>query len=305
MGAAIALVFPGQGTQWVGMGEALCQAYPVARATFAEADDALGQPLTDLCLHGPQEELDSTVNAQPAILCYSISLWRALKERVAVAPVGAAGHSLGEYSALVAAEAIGFADAIRFVRTRGRLMQEAAGDDGRAGMLALIGADLEVAEAVASEAGRRAGESVAVANYNCPGQVVLGGHDAALQVAADVARELGVKRSQRLAISVASHTPFMAATAALLAQEAAGLPLHSPLFPVIGNASLAPLTHPDGIRREMAEHLVRLLNWPACVAGLVALGAETMYELGPKSVLAGLCKRIDRGASGTPRYHGR
>ncbi|MHB0876366.1 MAG: ACP S-malonyltransferase [Anaerolineae bacterium] len=289
---AVALIFPGQGTQWVGMGADLYRQFPEVRAAFAEADDALGESLSTLCFEGPESTLGETTSAQPAILTCSVAAWRAIAARQDVRPVGAAGHSLGEFSALVVSGAIGLADGVRLVRARGQFMDEVGNSNGGAGMLALLGLDADEAEAVAALAADQSGTPVAVANVNCAGQVVLGGANAGLEVAAALARARGARRAQRLPISVASHTPLMREAALRLADYVAQVTVSRPAFPVVGNAYPEPIGDADAIRREVAAQLERPLNWPACVGALTALGASVLWEIGPKSVLAGLCKRV-------------
>jgi len=289
--ARFALVFPGQGSQWVGMGRDVYDAYPVARAVFAQADEALGEPLTRLCFEGPADALENTLNAQPAILAASIALWRVLEVELGWRPLAAAGHSLGEYSALVAAGALEFAEAVRLVRERGRCMEAASGSG--AGMLVVLGLDESSAREVAAQASAATGAQVSLANYNCPGQLVLGGEDRALEAAAQLARQRGAKRALRLPISVASHTPLMAPAAERFAAAVARTPLATPAFPVVGNAFSAPLVDAEAVRRELPGQLVRPVDWPACVRELAGLGAHVLWEVGPRSALAGLCKRLE------------
>lgn len=290
--AAVGLLFPGQGCQWVGMGSDLYHQYPEARQTFAEASDALGESIASICFDGPEAILSSTTYAQPAILTCSVAAWRSIAARMPVQLVGAAGHSLGEYSALVASGALGLADGVRFVRARGLLMEDVGRQNGGGGMLVVLGLDVAEAEAVAELAAHQSGAPVSVANVNCPGQVVLGGALSALEAAEAIARERGAKRTQHLPISVASHTPLMRPAALALAELATGLDLKAPSFPVVGNGSSAPLVAVEAIRSEVAAQLESRLDWPACVTALVALGPTELWEVGPKSVLAGLCRRI-------------
>lgn len=289
----IGLIFPGQGSQWVGMGKALCSAFPQAHMVFAAADEALGEPLSRICFEGPQEVLDNTVYAQPAILTCSIAIWRILEGGLSSLPVAACGHSLGEYSALVAAGAIELGDGVRLVRARGRCMEEATSGNGCTGMMVVIGLAEEAAEAVCTQVSAATGTFVSVANYNCPGQLVVGGQVSGLEAFAELARERGAKHLLRLPISVASHTRLMAPAAECLAAVVAETPISNCAFPVVGNVYAQPLTEAAAISEELPAQLVRPLRWPACVRALVALGVEAIWEIGPRSVLAGLCKRIE------------
>ena len=294
----VGLIFPGQGSQWVGMGEEFYRAFPEARAVFVAADEALGEPLSRICFEGPQEALENTAYAQPAILTCTVAIWRILEAegKWHPLPVAASGHSLGEYSALVAAGALPLADAVRLVRARGHCMEKAAGGNGSTGMMAVLGLTEEVAESTCLQASADTGAFVSVANYNCPGQVVIGGQISGLEMFAELARERGAKRLLKLPISVASHTQFMAPAAKCLAEAVAETPVSDCAFPVVGNAYARPLTEAAATREELPAQLVRPLDWPACVDALVALGVDVLWEIGPRSVLAGLCKRI----SGAP-----
>ncbi|CAA9522343.1 MAG: Malonyl CoA-acyl carrier protein transacylase [uncultured Thermomicrobiales bacterium] len=298
IGDRAALVFPGQGSQFVGMGRALAEASPAAAVVFAEADETLGMALSRLCWEGPATELEDTRNAQPAILTASVAALAAVRERVEadedkfdplVAMV--AGHSLGEFSALVAAGALAFPDALRLVRERGRLMA-AAGEIRPGGMAAVIGLD----DAVLGAAGADAAEGgvVEVANANCPGQTVISGDVAALERAMALAKERGAKRVARLGVSIASHSPLMAEASARFADLVADAPLRDPRVPVVANADGQPLRDAAAIRNELAHQIERAVRWTESVQTMVGLGATGFVELGPGAVLAGLIKRIDR-----------
>ncbi|WP_043097282.1 ACP S-malonyltransferase [Kallotenue papyrolyticum] len=288
--SASAWVFPGQGSQSVGMGQDVYQASPAARAIFDEADATLGFALSRLCFAGPPETLTQTENAQPALLTTSIALLAAARERAGDAlsePALAAGHSLGEYSALVAAGALRFADALRLVRRRGELM--AAAREGT--MAAIMGLDLESLRAVCAEASSVG--VVVVANENSPGQLVISGVTAAVERAMELARQRGAKRAVLLNVSAAFHSPLMEQAAAGLAEAVAAVTeLQAPRFPVISNVTATPLTTPEAIRAELVAQVTAPVRWIASVERLVAAGVTHCIEIGPGTVLTGLIKRI-------------
>ena len=290
-----AFVFPGQGSQSVGMGQALAAASPAAAATFAAADDALGESISHLAWDGPAEQLDRTENAQPALLAASIAYLAAVRERSAVlgvdepGPAFAAGHSMGQYSAFVAAGVISLGDGIRLVRERGRLMQ--ASGSGRDGaMAAIIGLDdAQLAQLVE----RAAAHGIfGVANRNAPGQVVVSGERAAIEAAADIARDLGARKAIILPVSVAAHSPLMAEAAEGLRRVLTDITFRDPLIPLIANADARPITTAEGARAELVEHLTAGVDWVAAVERMTAAGVDTFIEVGPGRVLTGLIKRI-------------
>jgi [acyl-carrier-protein] S-malonyltransferase len=294
--ARYAFVFPGQGSQYVGMGKQLYETSPAARQVFEEADAVLGFPLSQLCFEGPQEELDDTINAQPAILTVSIACLEALRERYylmglgpVLAPMLVAGHSLGEYTALVAADVLKFSDALKLVRERGRLMK-ATGDERPGGMAAVIGLD----EATLEDVCRQAQDAgiVTLANANSPGQTVLSGEIAALQRAMELARERGARLVQRLAVSIASHSPLMSQVARGLYDLLGQIPLHPPRIPLVANISGQVLTSVDDLRLELSQQVVFPVQWTRSVQSMMAAGVETFVELGPNKVLSGLIRRI-------------
>jgi [acyl-carrier-protein] S-malonyltransferase len=292
----VALVFPGQGSQFVGMGKALYEASAPARRIFDQADDVLGFPLSRLCFHGPVDELEDTINAQPAILTVSIAALEALRERLAeaghkVEPIVVAGHSLGEFSALVAAGVMDFPSGLKLVRERGRLMKE-AGEASPGGMAAVIGLDADTLAALCDDAAD--GGVLIVANDNCPGQTVISGEVAALLRAMELAKERGAKRVARLGISIASHSPLMARASAGLGEMMSRLPLGTPQIPVIANVTGTAMHTVEDVRHELAHHVERPVNWTRSVMEMVNGGATTFIEVGPGQVLSGLIRRINR-----------
>jgi len=295
----LAMVFPGQGSQFAGMGRAIHDASAAARQIFEQADDVLQTPLTALCFEGPAPELEDTYNAQPAILTVSIAGLAAIRERAAatgktIAPMMVAGHSLGELTALVAAEVLDFPTALRLVRERGRLMKE-AGDERPGGMAAVLGLDEAELIEVCDEA--RQDGVLGIANANCPGQLVISGEVEPLLRAMDLAKARGAKRVARLGISIASHSPLMANAAAQLRARIDEAILHPPTVPVVGNGSGQAMTTVEDIREELAHHIERPVNWTGSVQTMIDAGVTTFVEVGPGQVLAGLIKRISRAVS--------
>lgn len=291
-----AFVFPGQGSQVVGMGQELADASPAARQTFAEADEVLGYPLSRLCWEGAEADLNATVNTQPALLACSIAALRALYEKVGdFQPAFMAGHSVGEVTALVAAGSITFADGLRLVRARGEAMA-AAGERVPGGMAAILGLDAPALEAVCAQAAAATGGVVQVANDNCPGQVVISGEAAALEKAMELAKTRGAKRAMRLAVSIAAHSPLMASGAEQYARAVAATPIQQPRVPIISNVTALPLPDVAAIRNELPAQLTTQVRWTDSVRYLLAQGITTFIELGSKDVLTNLLKRIDANA---------
>ena len=292
----VAIVFPGQGSQFVGMGQELYASSAAARNIFKRAGETLGFQLSHLCFAGPAGELEDTVNTQPAILTVSIASLEALRERAArqdekVAPLVVAGHSLGEFTALVAAGVLDFAAALTLVRARGRLMKQ-AGDESPGGMAAVIGLDEETLEAVCEEA-RHFG-IVNIANANCPGQTVISGEIGALLRAMELARARGAKRVARLGISIASHSPLMTRASSQLAELIDRAPLRLPQIPIVANGTGQLMTTVEEIRHELAHHVERPVNWTLSVREMVNAGVTTFVEVDPGQVLSGLIRRINR-----------
>lgn len=288
-------LFPGQGAQVVGMGADLASHSPAAAHIFQQADDILGFSLSGLCFAGPEAELTDTINAQPALLTASIAALRALEETLGytLAPAATAGHSMGEYSALVAAGALDFADALRLVRERGRLMKFA---DERApgGMAAIIALDTAAIAQVCAEARQQTGHFVHIANDNCPGQVVISGDEDALVQAMAGAQTAGARKVVRLAISIAAHSPLMGVVEEEFAAAVHAAAIHPPHCPVIANSTAEPLLDPEAVRIELVGQLRNSVRWTQSMQHLIAQGHENFIEFGPGGVLAGLLKRIDR-----------
>jgi [acyl-carrier-protein] S-malonyltransferase len=291
---AVGLLFPGQGSQTVGMGRELAERFPAAREVFEAADAALDAPLSRLAWEGPESELTETRNAQPAILVHSIAVHRVVAD--ALGDVGlAAGHSLGEFSAYVAAGALSFEDAVRTVRLRGELMYR-GGEERPGTMAAVLGLDDDAAEDVCRRAAAEAGGACVAANYNAPGQVVISGDVAAVERAVELAREAGARRAMRLNVSGAFHSPLMDVAEAGLAERLEGVRLDPPAFPVVSNVTAAPVREPAEAKRLLVEQLTAPVRWTESMRRMRAEGLQRFLELGPGSVLAGLMKRIDRDA---------
>ncbi len=293
--ATIAFVFPGQGSQSVGMGRALAEASPAAAAVFAAADAALGEPISRLAWDGPADQLDRTENAQPALLTTSIAYLEALRERwaregiTAPTPRFAAGHSMGQYSAFVAAGVISLADGVRLVRERGRLMQ--ASGQGRDGaMAAILGLDDAAIPALVQAVSRHG--VFGVANRNAPGQLVVSGERAAIDATGAIAKELGGRKTIVLPVSVAAHSPLMAEAAEGMRAHLATIAFSDPSIPLLANADARPVLAADACRAELVEHLTAGVDWVAAVQQMAADGVDTFIEVGPGKVLAGLIKRI-------------
>lgn len=299
-----AFVFPGQGSQAVGMGAELAEAFGAARLVFEEVDDALGQRLSRLMFEGPEDELTLTENAQPALMAVSLALVRVLRDEAGVAVADkadlVAGHSLGEYSALAAVETLDLADAARLLKRRGRAMQEAV-PVGEGAMAALLGLDLEAVAAIAAEAAAGAEgepEVCSPANDNAPGQVVVSGHAAAVERAMELAREKGAKRCVPLPVSAPFHCALMAPAAEVMAEALAETVLRPPQVPLVANVTAAPVDSPETIRRLLVEQVTGMVRWRESVLAMKQAGVETIVELGAGKVLGGLARRIDRDLTG-------
>ena len=322
MSERIAFVFPGQGSQAVGMGADVFHASPAARRVFELADDAVGFPLSKLCFEGPEDALRETVNTQPAIVANSLALLAALQEAAGaplpasgeptltepLTPAFVAGHSVGEYAALAAAGALGIAETLRLVRERGRLMH-AEGTVCASSMAAVLGMDAATLEAICAEATEQARASltpdethpgagrVVLANDNAPGQIVISGAQPALEVAMELARERGARRVVPLTVSAAFHSPVMSPAAKGLERAVESSPMRDARTPVISNISATPLTLATDLRRELARQIESPVQWTRSVEYLVAQGVTTFVEIGAGQVLAGLIKRIAKGTA--------
>ena len=288
--SAIAFLFPGQGSQCVGMGRELAALYPVARETFDQADAALGYKLSDLCFEGPEEKLKLTEITQPAILTVSVAALRVLREK-GINPNFAAGHSLGEYSAHVAAGTLSFEDALRTVRQRGRYMQEAV-PVGVGAMAAILGMPLAELSRVCDDAAR--GEVCSPANINSPDQIVISGNTHAVERAAELARHRGAKRAIMLPVSAPFHCALLQPAQNRLAHDLAQLPLRDMLFPVACNVDAQLVDNPEAARDALIRQVTGAVRWEPCVRLLIAHGITTFVEVGSGKVLCGLMRQIDR-----------
>ena len=298
----LALLFPGQGSQYVGMGRDLADAFPEAKAVFDEADAALGFPISKVCFEGPEEELKRTANTQPAILTHSIAVLRTLEarrpERLAGAVV-AAGHSLGEYSAGVAAGAYAFADAVRTVRERGRFMQESV-PEGVGAMAAIIGLEPDAVTRACDDAAVETGKIVSPANFNSPEQTVIAGHAEAVMRASELCRERGAKKAMPLAVSAPFHCALMQPAADRLLPALDALPMHSPRIPIVTNVDAAAATTGSEVRIALVRQVASAVRWTDSVEKMAAMGVTAALEIGPGAVLAGLVRRIRKEIPVTP-----
>ncbi|MGE8942604.1 ACP S-malonyltransferase [Leptospira interrogans] len=298
---AVAFVFPGQGSQDVGMGRELADNFKSAREVFEEVDAALGEPLSKIIWDGPKETLTLTENAQPALMAVSMAVVRVLEAEKGIKLADkvsyVAGHSLGEYSALAAAGALSLGDAARLLRARGKAMQKAV-PVGQGAMAALLGVGLDVAEKVAAEAAQ--GDVCQIANDNEPTQVVLSGHKTAIDRVGEIGRKHGVRRALPLPVSAPFHCALMQPAADAMAEALSKVQVKAPVVPVIANVVAEPISDPEEIKRRLVEQVTGTVRWRECVMRMGALGVTDFYEIGSGKVLAGLVKRILKDANATP-----
>jgi len=295
----IAFVFPGQGSQSVGMGKSLSQIYPVAKETFRQADDLLGFPLSRIAWEGPDECLNDTINTQPALFIHSIAVLQIIHSlNLDLVPTYVAGHSMGELSALVAAGALSFSDGLRLVRIRGELMKR-SGEMSPGGMAAVLGLDIPQIEQLCLQAST-ATEIVQVANDNCPGQVVISGSNAALDCIQPMLEQAGARRVIRLAVSIAAHSPYMTTSQEDFNKSIASSVIKNSYIPVIGNVTAKPLIGTDAIKNDLQNQLTHRVRWTESVKYLLSEGISDFVEIGNGSVLCGLIKRIDRNVVASP-----
>jgi [acyl-carrier-protein] S-malonyltransferase len=292
-----AFLFPGQGSQAVGMGKALAQAYPQAAEIFKKADAALGMAFSELCWEGPDETLNDTLYTQPALLTHSIAVLETLRSTLPdFTPAFTAGHSLGEFSALVASGSLDFATALGLVRRRGELMKE-AGELAPGGMAAVLGLDVDAVDDACQEAARQTGGVVQVANDNCPGQVVISGDEASLELASHKVAERGARKVVRLAVSIAAHSPLMAPAQQRFSQALAEADFAPPTIPIVGNVNGSALRSTEEILADLAAQLTSRVRWTESIRHLIDAGIKTFVELGSGNVLSGLVRRIDRSVT--------
>lgn len=289
-----AALFPGQGSQTVGMGADFAQTYSSARETFEQADEILGFDMSRICFEGSSEALNQTDITQPALYVCSIAIWRVLQERLPAAqPSWLAGHSLGEFSALTAADALSFEAGLRLVEARGRFMQR-AGADNPGAMAAILALDIAEVEALCSAVSAETGQVVVLANDNCPGQAVVSGNIAAVDQLIERASAAGARRAVKLSVSVAAHSPLMASALAGFLDVIQSTAFSPPTAPVYGNVLAKPLESAADIQTELDQQLTQSVRWTDSMRAIIAAGAQTFIEIGSGTVLAGLMRRIDR-----------
>ncbi|NMC73639.1 MAG: ACP S-malonyltransferase [Geobacteraceae bacterium] len=286
-----AFLFPGQGSQYPGMGKELSANFAVVRHTYEEADDALGFRLSQMCFEGPEADLLLTENTQPALLATSIAFLRLLQSETGMEPAYLAGHSLGEYSALVAAGSLDFGDALRTVRSRGRFMQEAV-PVGTGAMAAVLGVEADVVADICSEAAQ--GEIVVPANFNCPGQIVISGHAAAVNRAIAIAKAKGIRKVLLLPVSVPSHCALMSPAGDRLSVTLEAIPVQQLAIPVVSNVEAKPYTEAERVRGLLVAQISSPVLWEMSVREMIDSGVVRFTEVGPGKVLSGLVKKIDK-----------
>lgn len=289
-----AFVFPGQGSQEIGMAKDFADVFPIAKETFQQADETLGYSLSSICWDGPDDELNLTINTQPALYVSSIAILRVLQDKIPSAQAAwVAGHSLGELTALTAAGAMSFEEGVKLVRERGRLMHE-AGEKSPGVMAALLALDTDAVNDLCARVSEETGQIVILANDNCPGQSVVSGHNTAIDRLVELAPSVGAKKAVKLAVSVAAHSPLMASASAEFRQAVEKTRITTPQIPIYGNVNAAPLATVDAIREELSQQLTQSVRWTESMQAVISAGAQTFIEIGSKDVLTSLLKRIDR-----------
>jgi [acyl-carrier-protein] S-malonyltransferase len=291
-----AFIFPGQGSQVVGMGSSLVESEELAARVFEQADAQLGYPLSVLCWQGPAETLNETLHTQPALLTHGVAVLEVFRSRFpGFTPKLIAGHSLGQFTALVAAGSLTFQSALDLVRARAEAMQF-AGEASPGGMAAVLGLELEQVEGACRQAAA-AGAGVWIANDNCPGQIVISGYEDGLDQVTPLLQEAGARKVIRLAVSIAAHSPLMEAAQSRFNQALEEARIETPQMTVIGNVNASELTHPDDIRADLAAQLTSRVRWTGSIERMIAAGVNSFLEMGPGNVLCGLLRRIDREAA--------
>lgn len=293
-----AFVFPGQGSQAVGMGKDFAENYPIAEETFQQANDILGYDLKTLCFEGPKEELDQTNYTQPALFVSSMAILRVLQqENPDAKPQAVAGHSLGELTAVVTANALTFEDGLKLVHQRGTLMQS-AGEKNPGAMAAILALDEDKVQEICVQASEQTGKQVILANMNCPGQYVISGDVEALEAALPLLKDAGAKRAMQLPVSIAAHSPLMSVVSDEYRQAVGNTPFSEPNIPIYANHNAQAMTTISAIQDELANQLTHPVNWTTSVQNMIAAGIETFVEIGSGNVLTGLLRRIDRSKTG-------